>query len=391
MTGPRSPSSARLHRRAVLAAAMAAPFAAGSAQAGIFGRRSSLIYIGSHASQILAARLDLSSGALTPLGVVAEGPRATWALRQPRSKLIHFTDEVGNDGSAPGGVVTYRADPATGALTRLGDVRAGGGGTTNLWFDAPSRTMLAANFGGGSLATLAVSEAGLPQTATTSVALAGSGPHRRQNGPHPHAVRIDPTGRFALAPDMGADRVFVLPWDAAAGRLGALDPARPGHYVAPAGSGPRHIAFDRTGRRLYLIQELTAEIVLLTWDAGAGALTAVQTWPLNVEGFTGAPSGAELALGPDGRFLYAANRGANELVVFAVDRATGGLSVVQRIPAGGERPWHFALHPGGRWLLAANRDSNALRVFAIDRRTGRLTDTGQGMEAPQPVHIHVFG
>lgn len=86
----------------------------------------------------------------------------------------------------------------------------------------------------------------------------------------------------------------------------------------------------------------------------------------------------------DGRFVYASNRGDNTIVVFAADRRTGRLTLVQRIPCGGLSPWSFTIHRGGRWMLVANQVSGTVNLFGIDPRSGRLTDTGTSMPVPNP-------
>jgi len=376
-----------IQRRTLIAAAVAAtvpaPVLAGPL-------RSDLIYIGMQGDTVHAARFDPHSGELTAIGPVAEGLRPTWAVRHPRLPVVWFTDEAGNDGASQGGVVAFRVDPASGALTRLGDVRAGGGGTTHLAFDRRSSTLITANYGGASSASIPVGADGVPGAPTSILHMTGSGPHRRQAAPHPHGAWIDPAGRFALMADLGADRVWILPFDSAAQKYAVADPAAHAPYVSPPGSGPRHLAAHPDGRTLYLICELTAEIHTLGWDARAGVLTHRQTVSLNSPGFTGAGSGAEIAVSRDGRFVYASNRGENSLVVFAVDRRTRALTQIQSLPSGGDKPWHFAIHPNGRWLLVANRDANAIRVFAVDPRSGRLTDTGRSLSSPTPVHVHIF-
>lgn len=377
----------RIGRRTLIGATFAAMVAPAPVLAG--PRRTDLIYIGMQGDTIHAARFDPRTGDLTGIGPVAQGLRPTWAVRHPTLPVLYFTDEAGNDGASQGGVVAYRVDPRSGALMIIGNVRAGGGGTTHLAFDRRSSTLLSANYGGASSATIPVGGDGVPGAATSVLHMTGSGPHRRQAAPHPHCAWTDPAGRFALVADLGTDKVWVLPFDGPDQKYGSEDPAAHASYISPPGSGPRHIAAHPDGRTLYLITELSAEIQTLNWDAATGVLEHRQTVSLNSPGFAGAGSGAEIAVSRDGRFVYASNRGENSLVVYAVDRRAKTLTQVQSLPSGGDKPWHFAIHPGGRWLLVANRDANAVRVFRIDR-SGRLSDTGRTLASPTPVHVHFF-
>ena len=79
----------------------------------------------------------------------------------------------------------------------------------------------------------------------------------RQDAPHPHQATLDPTGRFVLVPDLGADVIRLFRVD---GKSGILEPLA--DYSVPAGSGPRHVAFYESGPRagggvvMYLVSEL---------------------------------------------------------------------------------------------------------------------------------------
>jgi 6-phosphogluconolactonase len=200
-------------------------------------------------------------------------------------------------------------------------------------------------------------------------------------------VVVDPSGRYALVPDLGADRVFIYHFDRTTHALSAGNGAEARAFVAPAGSGPRHLAFGADGRFVYLINELTAEIMTLRWNAATGQLALVQTLATSRAEFDGVKSGAEVAVSRDGRFVYVENRGENTLVVYRVDAESGALSLLQRIGSGGERPWGFAIHPSGKWMLVANQRSGNVTVFRIDPASGLLASTGEAVDLPAPVSL----
>ena len=91
----------------------------------------------------------------------------------------------------------------------------------------------------------------------------------------------------------------------------------------------------------------------------------------------------------DGRFVYAANRGDNALLVYRVDAASGMLSPVQRLPSGGQAPWSFTLHASGRWMLVAHQKSGTVDVVGIDPASGRLAATGRAVAVPAPVCVTI--
>ena len=354
--------------------------------AGATGPASDFVYIGMHGNQIVLARFDPFTGDLTLTGPAADMPSPTWSVVHPNLPVIYFDSELGNDGKSDGSVFAFRVNRATGALTKIGQVDAGGGGTTYLWLDAPSLTILAANYGSGSVSTIPIAADGSLSPVVSVIKDVGTGPTPRQQSPHAHAVAIDPSGRFALVPDLGADRVFVYPFDRATHALKQDPPGSDRNYVSPPGTGPRHLALHPNKRVVYLFCELTADLQVLAWDAAAGKLTRTQMLSTNSPGFKGKPAASEITESRDGRFVYVSNRGEFSLVVYAANRETGELSFVQRLSAGGD-PWSFALHRNGRWLLVANQDVNKVSVFAVDPASGRLTDTGRSITTKTPVSL----
>ncbi len=104
-------------------------------------------------------------------------------------------------------------------------------------------------------------------------------------------------------------------------------------------------------------------------------------------GFSGRNDAAEIAIHPNGKFLYTSNRGHDSIAVFAIDPVKGTLTFVAHVPTGGKEPRHFAIDPSGKYLLAENQLSNNIVVFKIDPATGGLTPTGQVVEIPSPVNM----
>lgn len=376
-------SASQFHRRQFLAGSLTLGGAMiGGARP---ARRNEWLYIGTQGNKVHGAKFDPVHGEFAAIGPVADIERPTWAIRHPVLPILWFNQSTGNDGKSEGAVHALKTDAVTGQLEPMATVNAGGGGTTNLAYDAASRRLFAANFGSANITALSVNRSGIPGPIVSTQIVTGSGPHPRQARPHPHAVVLDPTGRWLLVPDLGADRVWVLPFDRRAGKLLPADLTDPRHAVLPPGCGPRHLALHPQGRWAYLVEELTANVRVFGWNAAIGELTSLQTISSDDASFTGTRSAAEIAVSRDGRFVYVSNRSDHSMVVFAVNAQTGGLSVIQRMASGGKLPWHFALHPGGNWIVVSNRDSSELALLRVDKKTGRLQDTGTRLPSPAPV------
>jgi 6-phosphogluconolactonase len=343
-----------------------------------------LVYVGTQARQIHAFRFDPSTGKPTLIGPVVEGLKSTWIAAHPTLPVLYSVDD---DNNQEGTVTAFSVDRTSGALAKLGEVGTGGNGTTNLYLDRPSMTLLAANYGSGSISSIGVEDNGNVASLVSTVKETGSGPNRRQASAHAHSAVVDPSGHYALVPDLGADRVFIYGFNRSTHALLPGDSNEPRCFIAPSGSGPRHVVFGPDGHFVYLLTELSAQVLVLRWDAAQGTLTLVQSISITSEAFSGAKSSAAIAVSQDGRFIYAENRGENSLVVYRVNAKTGELSLVQRTPSSGERPWGFAIHPSGKWLLVANQRSGSVNVFSIDPDSGTLSDTGQSLDIPTPVSV----
>jgi 6-phosphogluconolactonase len=202
-----------------------------------------------------------------------------------------------------------------------------------------------------------------------------------------HSAVISPDNRFALVCDLGLDRIYAYRLDAARARLEAAQPAS---TADAAGSGPRHSAFAADGRRVYVSHELDNTVTAFDFDPAGGALLARQALSTLPAGFRGESAAAEVALHPNGRFLYVSNRGHDSIAVFAV-AASGLLSPVDFTPAGGSIPRHFALSPDGAWLVCAHQGSGTLGAFRVDPATGRLAPSGAPVAVPDPVCVQFAG
>ena len=337
---------------------------------------------------IYAARFNTRTGQLSPPELQVRLPRATWLVRHPRLPVIYTAADASTGSSAESNIVGFEVEPASGKLTQLNQVGAGGLDATHLAFDATSNTLFVANHGSGDVTALPVRPDGHLGVVASTQKDYGTGPHPRQKMPEPHGVAVDPSHHYVLVTDFGADRIFVYHFD---GATRTLSPAKVPYEAVPPGSGPRHLTFSPDGRFLYLLTELTAELRVYRWDARKAHLELVQAlsaYPADDPGQQ--KSGGEIALSRNGRFLYVSLRGdQNSLVVYQT-KENGELREIQRVPALGKSPWSIAIDPAGRWLFVANEASNSVSLFNIDPASGRLRATEESLSIPKPVTIAFY-
>jgi 6-phosphogluconolactonase len=350
-----------------------------------------LVHVGTYTDRgrregVYALRVDVATGAFRPVGSSAVGANPSFLALHPRRRVLYAVSEVGEFEGRPSGALGAFAIGAGGALSPLGAPRAShGGAPCHVSLDRSGRFALVANYGGGSVAALPIGDDGRLGDATAVVQHRGSGPNAsRQQGPHAHWIMTDPSNRWALATDLGIDRLLVYRFDDRAGTLAAAEP--PAAALAP-GAGPRHVAFHPRAPFVYVVNELDTTVAAFRWDDARGTLAHVQTLPLLAERPAAASYPADVHVAPSGRFLYASVRGDDSLVVLAIDGSAGTLTPVQRVPTGGAWPRNFGLDPSGRLLLVGNQRSNSVVGFHVDQASGRLTPTGHTAEVPSPACI----
>jgi 6-phosphogluconolactonase len=213
-----------------------------------------------------------------------------------------------------------------------------------------------------------------------------------QTGPHPHSILVSPDDRYVLVSDLGLDKIFIFHFDE---KTGELSPPDPTFATVKPGGGPRHFAFAPSGKFAYQLSEMSGIVDAFAWDPTRGSLTNLQSSETKPHDFAGENHSAEIAVSPDGKFLYESNRrntgdtgwGPDTIGIFAIDPEKGTLTLVEQTPSGAIMPRNFAIDPTGAYLLVAHQYSNNVIVFKIDPATGRLTKTSNEIKLDVPVCI----
>jgi 6-phosphogluconolactonase len=343
-------------------------------------------YAGPRSEGIYLYRYDSATGVIEELGLAAPTRSPSFLALHPNGRFLYAANEAGRpDGRKEGAITAFAIDPASGRLRELNHAPSVGAGPCHLTVDPAGRQVLAANYGGGSVVSLALEPDGRVGAQTAFHQHVGSSVNAaRQKEPHAHSINLAPGARFAYVADLGMDRLLVYPFDPARGLAG---PARDDSPRLGPGSGPRHVAVHPSGRHAYVINEMLSTVTVYRVGAGGGRLEEVQTVGTLPEGFSGGSSTAEVVVHPSGRFVYGSNRGHDSLAVFAVDSATGRLAPRGHVPTGGKTPRNFCIDPEGKTLWAANQGSDNIVVFRVDAATGALERTGQELKVGMPVCV----
>jgi 6-phosphogluconolactonase (cycloisomerase 2 family) len=342
---------------------------------------------GGNGMGIYLCQLNLSTGKLTVLRLVAAAPPAspsTIAVDPTRTHLY-----AGNEFGPPGAVSAYSINRLTGDLTLL-NTQPAVGAPAYVSVDQTGRYLFSAEYSGayfevfpilldGSLGPavfqqLDVDHVG-PKIATNappgSFAISA---HEGPNG-HPHQMETDPSNRWVVGTDAGQDRIYV--WKLTLGATPPVTPAAIPFVNAPPGDGPRHFAFHPNGAWMYSIQEEASTIMFWQFNPATGALTQQQIIPSVPPGFTGTDFTSEIRVSADGNFVYGANRLSDTIGVFSIGR-DGTLTQVSYASTLGDYPRIFTIDPSGRFVVIANQRADNVTTLRINRGSNDQGQNDQG-------------
>ncbi len=296
-------------------------------------------------------------------------------------KWIYAVNEFNGGEDEFASVTALEYDPVDHSLSYLNEVGSMGQYPCYVSIDNTGKFVMVANYDGGSVALFPINEEGMLENYTSYKKHSGSSSHSRQEAAHAHQIIQHPTQDWVIAVDLGADRTYEYELDTLSQTLNYV-----GDYPnSPRMSGPRHLAFHPTLEIAYMLNELIGTVEVYRTSEDVRMRRTTQMISVQEEGDNRDPASAAIKVHPNGKFLYASNRGElNEIVVFSIDE-NGGLSLVGRQSTMGLTPRDFEIDPSGRFLLAANQDSDTIVTFAIDQETGMLSETGFVAEVPTPV------
>ncbi|MGW8466386.1 lactonase family protein [Pseudomonas sp. CLCA07] len=348
-------------------------------------------YTAGQSQGIYRLNFDSSTGQINarPLQVVqSENP--SWLTVSKDQRHLFVVNENGPGQKDPvGRVSSYAIDSKTHELSLINQVQSLGNEPTHSSLSGDGRHLFVSNYSvaedpGGTLAVLPVGADGkLENVVQLSSHPASRVNPERQMSAHVHSTVSSPDGRYVFSNDLGADKVFVYRFDPKANPDLPLTPATPASVQLSPGSGPRHLLFSADGKHAWLTMEMSAQVAV--FDYQNGKLEQTQMVDLAAGQPTSDKAAAALHASADGKFLYVSNRGtANQLLVFAIDPATGHLKELQRRSVEGDHPREFSLDPSGKFVLIANQKSNQVVVVERDAKTGLLGKTVQKLPMDAP-------
>ncbi|MFY1664005.1 lactonase family protein [Pseudomonas sp. Pseu.R1] len=323
----------------------------------------------------------------TPRQVIKSENPSWLTLSKDQRHLFAVNENGPGQTDVVGKVSSFAIDPKTHAVSFINQIESKGEEPTHSNLSADGRFLFVANYAvhpdpGGSLAVVPVGKDGrlspVVQTATHEASKVNP---ERQASSHVHSAVPTPDGKYLIAMDLGADKMFVFSYDAK--QTQPLKPAKVPSVDLPPGSGPRHLLFSKDGKHAWLTLEMSAQVAV--FDYKDGVFKRTQLVDLAKQEGQQYRAAGGLHTSPDGKFLYVANRGeVNELLAFSINAGNGQLKEIQRRSVEGKEPREFAFDPSGHFVLIANQKSNQIVTVRFDPKTGLLGDTVQKIDVDSP-------
>ena len=342
-----------------------------------------IIYAGTSSTRgskgIYVFEFDRIQGKMIELQTVTEGSSPGFMALSPDRKMIYSIYGKGTLPDGNGSVMAFKIDRITGLLTKVNEQSAGGKGPAHISVDPKGRFAYVSNYGDGTLSVLPINKDGSLAKASDFIKHSGSSVVvGRQEGSHIHSAIPSADGRFLYVSDLGIDKIMIYK----VGENGKLTPADVPFSISSSGSGPRHFTIHPNGKFAYSAEEISSTVASFRVNKKNGALNPIERLDMLPKGFTERNSAADIHFSPDGKFLYASNRGHESLVIYKANSRNGKLTLVGHEGTGGKHPRNFMIDKNGEFALTGNQNTDNIVIFKRDKQTGKLMPTGDQAMVP---------
>lgn len=329
---------------------------------------------------IYLSKFDSSSGELSPPQATPQDAlkNPSFLAIHPNKKFLYAVSEVEN-----GSLWAFKINPENGELKFINQQATAGNGPCFVSVDHTGKVALVANYNDGSVASLPIHADGSLGETVSVIKHSGAGRDpKRQTGPHAHSIDVSPNNRYAIAADLGSDKLLVYKLNADKAKLSLASP-----FATRPGAGPRHFKFSNDGKYLYVANELSNTIAVYSFDQEKGKLIEEVQTISTIPNPDAANTIAEIQIHPAGKLLFCSNRGEDSIAVYSIDPTNGTLRPAAYQKTKGQTPRNFSIDPTGNFLLVCNQASNNAVIFKIDQSSGHLLQIEEPVTIPSPVCV----
>ena len=253
----------------------------------------------------------------------------------------------------------YALDPETGALRFQNEIEAAGN-PVYLSLDQTESCLFSVYFADSKFTVYNIEKNG---------SLNGIPVYEEETPKNPHAIQIDTNNTFLYITCMGGDCILQYQLEPLTGKPTALSPPR---LMTPNGTGPRHFSFDPCSKDLFVVNEVASSVTHYR-TLPSGNLCEQETLSTLPAGYFEKNKCADVHITPDGRFLYATNRGAETIAAFRISNdPERTLSLIGFFKTEAT-PREMGIDAEGKFLFAAGETSGRLQSYKINPTTGELS------------------
>ena len=339
------------------------------------------MFVGSYADAsdpgISLFRFNSKDGSATLVREVSNIANPTYLTLSTDERFLYSVSETDVPNAK---VNVYSFDKKDGGIRFLYKKVTKGSSPCHIWVNNNRTLVVTANYMGGSISAFPLSANGMLDDPTLFIFKEGASGIGRQDTTHLHFTYSSPDGKYLFANDLGADRIYKFDIVSEMDGSASLKEGHPAYFTMPQGKGPRHTTFHPDGKFAYVIGELSGNVTALKYDEGNfSIIQSIEADPRHNAG------SADIHITPDGRFLYASNRGQGDgLAIFSIDKESGKLTSIGYQPTE-SHPRNFIITPDGQYLLCACRNGNVIQVYAIDKESGQLKNINKDIKVSKPV------
>jgi 6-phosphogluconolactonase len=345
-----------------------------------FYSQNTYVFVGSYnwnknKKGIYVFKLDTVTGKLKKITTVKNVLNPSYLAVSPNGNYIYACTDTKTPNA--GSVSSFEFKPQNKTLTFINSQKSGGENPVYLSVHKNGKWLVNANYAEGSVAVHSISEDGKISPIVQCFSyLEGSISKERQDRSHVHSSIFSPNYDFVFLPDLGADKIRCYQFDSLQNE--PLQETSYSFTPTTLGSGSRHFTFHPNGNYAYCIEELTGTVS--AYKYANVKLDSIQRIAAHSDKFIDGFNSGDIHISPDGRFLYASNRGEeNNIAIFSIEN-DGTLKTVAYQPTFGRTPRIFAIDSQGKFVIVANQSTGNVVVFKRDSVTGLLKKAGNEMK-----------
>lgn len=334
------------------------------------------VFLGSYnrdktAEAIQIYQLDTIKGKLTKVTFAKDVVNPSYLTLSPNGKYLYACTDTKTPNA--GSVSSFEFNPENKTLTFLNKQSSGGENPVYLSVHKSGKWLVNGNYTEGSVSVHPILDNGkIDSIAQNFQYTDGSVNKERQTKSHVHSTVFSLQNDYLFLPDLGADKIRCYGFDAS--QKQPLVETKVPFTKTDLEAGPRHFTFHPNEKWGYCIEEMSGSISFYRYENGT--LTQIQRINTHPDKITSGFESSDIHISPDGKFLYATNRGnENNIAIFSINQ-NGILKNIGYQSTLGKHPRIFALDESGKFLVATNVNSGNIVVFRRNPKTGMLKKTG---------------